>query len=98
MHALQNPIENVRGDWSAAVLLPIPGFISKTQLRTQGLGKFRELVISAIARAPEYKEEDLALSPVRTLRMYKSRADKYGSPGQKKLFISWMPNAIRISR
>ena len=91
VHALQNSIDNVRGDWSAAVLRPIPGFISKTQLRTQGLGKFRELIIPAIARAPEYKEDDLALCPVRTLRIYKSRADKYRSPGQKKLFISWMP-------
>ena len=88
MHALQNSIDNVRGDGSAAVLRPIPGFISKTQLRTQGLGKFCELVISAIARAPAYKEEDLALCPVRTLCIYKSRADKYRSPGQKKLFIS----------
>ena len=91
VHALQNSIDNVRGDWSAAVLRPIPGFISKTQLRTQGLGKFRELINPAIARAPEYKEDDLALCPVRTLRIYKSRADKYRSPGQKKLFISWMP-------
>ena len=91
VHALQNSIDNAHGDWSAAVLRPIPGFISKTQLRTNGLGKFRELVIPSLARAPQYKEEDLALCPVRTLRMYKSRADKYRSPGQKKLFISWLP-------
>ena len=77
VHALQNSIDNAHGDWSAAVLRPIPGFISKTQLRTNGLGKFRELVIPSLARAPQYKEEDLALCPVRTLRMYKSRADKY---------------------
>lgn len=92
IHALQNWLGNAHGDWSALVLKPYAGFISKTQLRTGGLSKFSELVIPAISASPLHTEADLALCPVRTLRLYAERADKYRSKGQKRLFISWIPS------
>ena len=94
VHALRNELGNVRGDWSAVTLKPYPGFISKTQLRVGGVGKFAELVIPAISSAPGYTEADLALCPVQTLRVYADKADSYRSENQRRLFISWFPSRL----
>ena len=90
LHALEPTLYQVGTDWSAVKLKPRPEFLGKSHFKTSGAGTFQELVIPALTKRPKAEPMDLALCPVHTLRVYKSVSDKYRSPQQKRLFISFV--------
>ena len=87
LHALvRQGLLDSHGDREGIIIHPAPDFISKTHIRTQGLGALKEVFI------PKLVSEDTdstLLCPVATLRRYLQVSDAYRSPNQKKLFISW---------
>ena len=71
-------------------LKPRPEFLGKTHCATSGAGPFQELVIPALTADPRSEPMDIALCPVYTLRVYKNVSDRYRSPKQKRLIISFV--------
>ena len=89
LHALtREGIEERHGEVAGRVLYPSESFISKTHLKTSGLGALKSVFIPALSIAGE--SEGL-LCPVKCLDIYLNRSDKYRSDEQKQLFISWVP-------
>ena len=90
IHALDATLYQVGKNWDAVKLKPRPEFLGKTHFATTGAGTFQELVIPALTKKPKAEPMDIALCPVHTLRVYKAVSDKYRSPQQKRLIISFV--------
>ena len=90
IHALDATLYQVGKSWDAIKLKPRPEFLGKTHFATTGAGTFQELVIPALTKKPKAEPMDIALCPVHTLRVYKAVSDKYRSPQQKRLIISFV--------
>ena len=89
LHAIENRVLKVTGNWDEVALRPVPEFVGKTHHATQGRGTFKEIVIPSLAKLGE-ASADTALCPVHTLRQYVHTANQYRSPSQKRLIISWV--------
>jgi len=81
---------SVHGSPKGMELRPDPTFISKTHIKTGGLGAMRSVFIPSMDDAVDVEESEKLLCPVRTLKFYMARSDMYRSPHQRKLFISWL--------
>ena len=90
LHALENNLHQMGDNWERLVLKPRADFLGKTHFSTKGQGTFSEIVIPAIDTAKNAEPADIALCPVHTVRVYKQESDKYRSPQQKRLIISFM--------
>ena len=80
-------------NWTVCSVSPDMKFVAKTELVNKGSSVLREVEIKALSRllGPDM-QEDLSLCPVRALRIYLERSDKFRSSNQKKLFISVQQN------
>ena len=83
----------VHGDNPGVILHPEGAFVSKTHLRTGGLGALRPVFVPSLTVEEDSPESSL-LCPVVALRHYLSRSRAYRSPTQKNLFISWVPGHL----
>ena len=81
MHALtQEGVKEMHGEKPGRLLHPAENFLSKTHLKTAGLGALRPVFIPQLL--VEGGADDL-LCPVKCLDMYLSRSDTYRSDSQK---------------
>ena len=79
-------------NWTNIVLCPIPGFISKTQLRTKGASSPEPFVIPSLGHSSGHDlAEDRHLCPVRCLKVYLSKTKPFRE-GKRILCISWQKN------
>ena len=96
MHALtRDGVKEVHGDREGLLLHPAASFISKTHMRTDGLGALKPVFIPALVN--DNSDNDL-LCPVICLNKYLSRSAQYRAENQKQLFISWQRNCTRDVR
>ena len=75
------------------MLTPDSAFVSKTQIKTGGLGALRPVFIPSLPM--KENEVPSVLSPVESLRQYMSRSNQYRNDQQKKLIISWVPGTLK---
>ena len=92
LHAFtREGVKRVHGDQEGMVCHPDSSFISKTHIKTGGLGALRPVFIPSLVSSPDsVSGNDSLLCPVRSLEFFLARSDKYRAPTQKKLFISWV--------
>ena len=100
LHALAKDVRWLNGAVRAVEISPVPEFLSKTHVKTNGIGALRPLTISSLDEAVESEDnEERLFCAVRTLEVYLSRSDQYRSPEQKRLFISYRRGTVKdISR
>ena len=87
LHALtREGVQEVHGEKPGRSLKPREDFLSKTHLKTAGLGALKTVFIPTLT-----SEEDSGnlLCPVTCLDVYLARSDRWRSPEQKQLFIPW---------
>ena len=65
-------------------LKPVPSFVSKTQLSSNGLGALKPFFIPALDSLAGDDDKKRLLCPVRCLKYYLKRIEAYRSPEQKK--------------
>ena len=69
LHAIAYSILTHAPNWTKIVLCPIPGFISKTQLRTKGASCLEPIVVPSLGHSLDHDlAKDRHLSPVRCLK------------------------------
>jgi len=91
VHALSPKGLQHHARWDWVSIRTVPGFISKTQLRTQGATALERVNIHALSTlVGQDSPEDLLLCPVRALRAYLSRTQDMRE-GKSLLFISYQP-------
>ena len=96
LHALtRDGVKEVHGERKGLLLHPAASFISKTHMRTDGLGALKPVFIPALVN--DNTDNDL-LCPVTCLNKYLSRSAQYRAENQKQLFISWQRNCTRDVR
>ena len=79
-------MEFADGDVSVT-LRPSVKFLSKTHITSKGMGAFKSATIPALPRADGVPDP---LCPVNTLKQYLAVTDRFRSPGQRRLFISFV--------
>ena len=90
LHALSHEVRWINADVRSVELSPVPDFLSKTHVATNGLGAFQPVVLRSLDSAVgQDNSEEKLLCPVRTLSFYLQRSGEYRSPEQKRLFISY---------
>lgn len=90
LNAFSKAVQWVGDPPTAVELTPVPEFVSKTHVVTDGLGALRSVSIPALP--PDENNEDESASllcPVLCLRHYLRRTDSFRAPTQRKLFISY---------
>ena len=94
IHALENSVLKVNGEWNEVLLWPNPTFKAKTHTKTKGEGTFTQIRLRAL---PEevLKEGKVSLCPVKMLRTYRDMANTFRSQNQKNLIISYKPHMNR---
>ena len=92
IHALSGSEISHAPDWKYVSVKPIPGFLSKTALRSSGATVFEGIRIRALSTilGPDLPD-DRKLCPVRSLKAYLARTKSFRK-GQKRLFISYQEN------
>ena len=87
LHALtRKGVKEMHGEEPGRLLYPSENFLSKTHLKTSGLGALKSVFIPQLR--VEGEADDL-LCPVKCLDMYLSRSDTYRSDSQAQLLIPW---------
>ena len=93
MHALtREGVNEIHGENQGFLLQPSSSFISKTHMRTEGLGALKPVFI---LKLKDVNEGNDLLCPVTCLKQYLSRSAQYRADNQKQLFISWQRNCTR---
>ena len=89
IHALTRESLKRDEDWSTISFTPDFSFVAKTELVNKGSSVLKEVEVKALGTSlgPDM-QEDYTLCPVRALRIYMKRSDKFRSESQKKLLIS----------
>ena len=100
IHALSRDVRWLSGDICMVEISPVPSFMSKTHVSTNGLGALRPITLSAL---PESQEEgvgdgDQLLCAVRTLEAYMNHSSEYRSAEQERLIISYRGILFEIFR
>ena len=85
IHVLSQEVRWINGDVRKVKISPVPSFMSKTHVITNGLGTLRPITLSSLEGGGEENGDHL-LCPVRTLEFYMKRSAKYRSPEQKTYF------------
>ena len=100
IHALSQDVRWINGDVRTVEIAPVPSFMSKTHVITNGLGALRPITLNSLEEGGDGEGNgDHLLCPVRTLESYMKRSTKYRSPDQKRLIISYRRGTTRdISR
>lgn len=90
IHALSFKDIEHSPSWDLVTLRPIPGFVSKTQLRTSGASAFQGISFRALSTVVDKRQfpEDCTLCPVRALKVYLHRTSHIRQ-GRERLFISY---------
>ena len=84
-----------KGDKSQVTVAPSPPFLAKNQLASEGPASIKTVVIPALTNIlGSGMTEDVALCPVRALRVYLRRTKQLRS-GKSLLFVSYLPNFSR---
>ena len=92
LHAIQrDSVEFADGDVSVT-LRPSVKFLSKTHISSKGMGAFKSATVPALPAIDGARD---ALCPVNTLRQYLAATDRFRSPGQRRLFISFVKSLDR---
>ena len=84
-------MEFADGDVSVT-LRPFVKFLSKTHISSKGMGAFKSATVPALPAIDGARD---ALCPVNTLRQYLAATDRFRSPGQRRLFISFVKSLDR---
>ena len=93
LHALtREGVKEVHGEREGLLLHPSSSFISKTHIRTDGLGALKPVFIPKLV---EVQGNNDLLCPVKCLNEYLTRSAQYRADSQKQLFISWQHNSVR---
>ena len=96
MHALAKDVRWLSGAVRTVEISPVPEFLSKTHIKTNGLGALRSLTISSLDEVVHSEDnEERLLCPVRNLEAYLKRSDQYRSPEQKRFFISYRRGTVK---
>ena len=76
---------------------PVPSFMSKTHVSTNGLGARIPVTLSALLESQEegMGDDDQLLCPIRTSEAYVKRSSEYRSADQERLIISYRRGTIR---
>ena len=96
IHALSRDVRWLSGDVRMVEISPVPSFMSKTHVSTNGLGALRPITLSALPESQEkgVGDGDQLLCPVRTLEAYMNRSSEYRSADQKRLTISYRRGTV----
>ena len=98
IHALSQEVRWINGDVRTVEISPVPSFMSKTHVITNGLGALRQITLNSLEEGGEENGDHL-LCRVCTLESYMKRSTKYRSPEQNRLIISYRRGTTRdISR
>ena len=96
MHALAKDVRWLSDAVRTVEISPVPEFLSKTHMKTNGLGALIPLTISLLDEAVDSEDnEERLLCPVRILEAYLKCSDQYRSPEQKPLFISYRRGTVK---
>ena len=92
LHAIAYSTLTQAPNWTNSVLRPIPGFISKTQLRTKGASSLEPIVIPSLGHTLGHDlAKDRHLCSVRCLKVYLLETKPFRE-GKSLLFISLQKN------
>ena len=91
IHALQRSSLVFTDDLSEVTVQPHSKFLSKTYLSSRGTGAIKPLTVPALPTDQTVQ----TLCPVRSLKRYVDVTDKFRSPGQRCLFISFIKSLDR---
>ena len=70
-------------------------FISKTHMKTRGIGALKPVFIPSLpAQAADIQDDEL-VCPVRCMKQYLLVSDAFRSPSQERLFIPWTPGIVK---
>ena len=94
IHALDNNVFKVQGNWDSIVLRPRADFLGKTHFTTNGAGTFSEIILPALTKADGATLQDISLCPVKTLRVYRAKTEKIRTEAQKRLIISYARSKV----
>ena len=88
IHALDCNVKWIKGDNKAVDLSPSPDFLSKTHLKTGGVGALKTFRLQSLDSlvAPDDRKYRL-LCPVRTLKYYVKRTKAFRAKEQTRLII-----------
>ena len=96
LHALtREGVKRSHGTQEGMLLHPSPSFVSKTHLKTGGLGALKPVFI------PKLRTDEVSssfLCPVECIDQYINRSAAYRSVKQKQLFIPWQEGCTRDVR
>ena len=86
LHVLAKDVRWLSGTVRTVEISPVTEFLSKTHMKTNGLGALRPLAISSLEEVVDLQDnEERLLCPLRTLEAYLKRSDHNISPEQKRL-------------
>ena len=91
LHALSKEVKWTSDNGKLGALLSLlVSFVSKTHLSSSGVGAFKPFTIPALDSLVDSRgSPDLLPCPVRCLKYYVARTEKYRKPSQSILFISF---------
>ena len=92
LHAIQRDSVEFEDDNTAVTLRPSIKFLSKTHISSKGMGAFKAATVPAL---PLVNGASDPLCPVHTLKQYIAVTDRFRSPGQRRLFISFVKSLDR---
>lgn len=95
LHALSKDIRWIKGSERGMELKPVPSFVSKTQLASQGLGSLRPFIIPALDQIAGDDDQERLLCPIRCMKYYLKRIEAYRSIEQKRLIISYRRGMVK---
>ena len=88
IHAMRRDTVQRQEHWQSVTIFPDASFVAKTQIGCQGGQALQGVTIQSLKDfLSTGMEEDAKLCPVRALRIYLERTDKYRS-GRTRLFLS----------
>ena len=88
IHALQRSSASFSPDFSSVTVQPGAKFMSKTHLSSKGVGALKPVTVPALPFVSEQVAPTLC--PVSMLKTYVDVSDVFRSPGQRRLFISFI--------
>ena len=87
LHAIERASVRFAEEGDSVTLKPTALFLSKTHISSKGVGAFKSARVPALPHPPRPGEAQLC--PVMCLKQYLLVSDKYRTPKQRRLFISF---------
>ena len=96
IHALSRDVPWLNGDVRSVEISPVPEFLSKTHMITNGLGALKPIILSSLDEVVDLEDnEERLLYSVHTFEYYMKRSAQYRLPEQERLFISYRRETVR---